>query len=237
VTQVDSPTEIEVRQRFPLLPIPWHEGAALTAVDEAAGRLLGTARVIAAQPGADPEPIQGQPAAPPYRLTLDRPIEGLAAGTMVWDADQCNPDTTLRACRINMSCRLQSPVRLQRCVVNALLWFYCEPIEGGFPHHLSVADCILKRGRGNPTLVLVVSGAPQGDLPAEAARPPRAIHDLEIARNEIWGAVSIQGAERVRVTGNRFLEPGAAVTVAGNAELVWAANTGLDGPAPELRAP
>ena len=77
VHRVLSPTRIEVRQKFPLLPIPWSEGASLIAVDEAAHRLLGSARVDEVTVGPEPPLIQGKPAAPPcqfWRSTL--PSEG-----------------------------------------------------------------------------------------------------------------------------------------------------------------
>ncbi len=217
VSRVVSPTEIEVSQKFPLLPIRWAPGALLTAVDEPAARLLGTARVVEAKAGPAPPPIQGQEAAPVYSLRLDRAVPGLGQGAMVWDPAWCNPDTTLRRCRISMSCRLQSPVRLEKCDVNALLWFYCEHIEGAFPRHVALVDCRLRRGRGNPTLAVAFSGAPTAEArsPDRAARP-RAIHDVVLQGNEVWGSLQIEGVERLRVQGNRFLEPGAAVTLRGN---------------------
>ena len=46
--------------------------------------------------------------------------------------------------------------------------------------------------------------------------PPRAIHDVVLRGNEIWGGLVLQGVERATVSGNRFLEPGAAVTIRDN---------------------
>ncbi len=230
VQRVLSPTEIEVGQKFPLLPIPWHLGARLTAVDEPAGRLLGTARILSAQPGPEPEPIQGQPAAPLWTLTLETPIPGLGEGTMVWDAAQCNPDTTLRRCRIEMSCRMQSPVRLEDCDVRALLWFYCEHVEGGFPHHVRIERCVLRRGRGNPTHAVVISGGPSGDAASpQAGAAPRAIHDIVLSDNEVWGGLVVEGTEGAILTGNRLLESRAPLVLRGNHGPVLEGNTGPDG--------
>lgn len=216
VLRVLEPNRIEVRQKFPLLPIPWREGATVIAVDEPARRLLGTATVVAVETGPEPALIQGHPAAPLATLTLDLPIPGLAEGVMVWDPAQCNPDTTLRRCRIDMSCRMQSPVRIEHCEVNALLWFYGEHVEGGFPHDMVVCDSILRRGRGNPSTVLSVSGAPSPEAGApEAAARPRAIHGLRIENNEIWGGVAIQGVEGLTLADNRFLEQGAPAAILG----------------------
>jgi hypothetical protein len=226
VQRVLAPTRVEVRQKFPLLPIPWEAGATLTAVDETAGRLLGTARVASVAVGLEPSPLQGLRAAPLAMLTLESAIEGLGEGTMVWDAAQCNPDTTLRGCHISMSCRLQSPVRLERCQVEALLWFYCGHVEGGFPHHVTLEDCVLKRGRGNPVLAVVFAGEPAaGAASPDSARPPRAIHDVTLRGNEIWGGFVMNGVERATLAGNRFLEPGAPVRLEGNLDLSSERNT------------
>ena len=232
VDQVLSPTQLAVHQRFPLLPIPWRAGATLVAADEATHRLLGTARVTAVQTGPEPPLIQGLPAAPLATLTLDHPIAGLAPGAMIWDPGQCNPDTTLRRCRIEMSCRLQSPVHIEKCQVTALLWFYAESIEGGFPHDVTITDSVLKRGRGNPTLAVVFSGAPTGPNPApDAWAGPRAVHDMLLKGNEIWGGFVLEGTERARLTGNRFLESGAQLSLKGNLDLTTEGNTDAAGEA------
>jgi hypothetical protein len=227
-----SPTQIEVHQRFPLLPIPWRAGATLAATDDATARLLGSARIAAVQTGREPPPIQGQPAAPIATLTLDRPIVGLAPGVRVWDPGQCNPDTTLRRCRIEMSCRMQSPVHIEKCQVTALLWFYGEGIEGGFPHDVTITDSVLKRGRGNPTLGLIFSGAPTGEAPTkEAWSAPRAIHDILLEGNQIWGGFVLEGTEKARLTGNRFMEAGAQITLRGNVGMATEGNTDAAGKA------
>lgn len=217
VLQRLTATEVEVGQRFPLLPIPWYEGGRLRAADDATGRLLGEANIVEAVRGPEPPPIAGMPAAPMWRLRLDRALEGLAPGSRVWDPDQCNPDTTLRRCRIRMSCRLQSPVQVEDCDVAALLWFYAEGVEGGFPAGVRVVNSVLRRGRGNPTLALAVGGGPEG---AARGRPeswacPRAVHDVTLEGNEVWGALVAEGVERLRVRGNRFGEAGAAVRLEG----------------------
>ncbi len=217
VQRVMAPNEVEVRQKFPLLPIPWRVGSTLIAADEATRRLLGSALVTEAVPGPEPAPIQGTPAAPAWRIRLDAPILGLQPGTMVWDPDQCNPHTTLRRCRIEMSCRLQSPVTLENCDVTALLWFYSEHVEGAFPSGVRVRDCSLRRGRGNPTLALVFSGGPSSDAAVpDAGSPPRAIHDVLIEGSTIRGSVQIEGVQGLRVLENRFLEPAAEVRLSGN---------------------
>ncbi len=207
VSKVHSPTRIEVYQKFPLNPMPWHEAATLTAADATAQRLLGTANILNVEVGPDRPPIEGHAAAPRNTLDLDRPIPGLKMGTMVWDPATSNPDTTLRGCRIEMSCRMQSPVVMERCDVTALMWFYGEGVEGAFPHHVVLRNNKFRRGRGNPTLALSFSGAPKREASApDAGAPPRAIHDIVIENNDIWGVLSAHGVENLRLAHNRFHE-------------------------------
>jgi len=232
VSRVIAPDRIEVRQKFPLLHMPWRIGSELVAADEAAKRLLGSARVTRVETGPEPPPTQGEPAAPISVLTLDRSLQALQPGTMVWDARSSNPNTTIRDCRIEMSCRLQSPVTLERCDVTALLWFYAEPIEGPFPGPVTVRRCTLRRGRGNPVHAVVCSGR-SGSKEADGSLPPRAIHDLTFEDNEIWGGFAIEGAEGVRAVGNRFMEGGAPVRIEGNHRATISGNRDRAGrPAP-----
>ena len=226
IHRVLAPNRVEVRQKFPLLFMPWRVGAQFTAADETARRLLGRARATAVETGPEPPPIEGQPAAPMSVLTLDRPIPGLKPGVIVWDADSANPRTTLRNCTIVMSCRLQSPVTLDRCHVTALLWFYCEPIEGPFPGPVSVTNCTLRRGRGNAVHAVIFSGRSQV---ADGADPPRAIHDVTFRNNEVRGGFVVEGIETGSIVGNRFLEPDAPIILRDNHGLRISGNTGPGG--------
>ncbi len=217
VSKVHSPTHIEVRQKFPLSPMPWHQGAVLTAADAATQRLLGTARIEGVEVGLAPPDIQGLPAAPRTTLKLDRSIPGLGKDTMVWDGATSNPDTTFRRCRIEMSCRMQSPIVMECCDVTALVWFYSEGREGAYPHHVVLRDSRFRRGRGNPALALSFSGAPKREASAsDAGSPPRAIHDVVIENNDIWGVLSANGVENLRITHNRFHESDDGLRLSGN---------------------
>ncbi|MCP4640907.1 MAG: hypothetical protein GY851_10760 [bacterium] len=212
VRKVLAPDRIVVGAKFPLGYIPWHPGATLNAADETTGRLLPSRRVVAV--AATPmREINGKPAAPAsITLTLDAPAPELVPGVMVWDPAQANPDTLIKNCTIEMSCRLQSPVRLEGCTVTALLWFYCEHVEGPFPSGVRLSDCTLRRGRGNPTKAIVFAGLPSADSP-DASSPPRAVHDVVIENNRIYGGFHVAGVENVRITDNRFLEDGAAIEI------------------------
>ncbi len=157
--------------------------------------------------------VEGQPAASPVTIEIDRPIPGLDAGAMVWEPESANPHTTLRRCMIQNSCRFQCPVTLEACDVTALLWFYGEEIEGPFPSHVVVRDCLLRRGRGNPRLAVSIAGRLGGD------GRPSAVHGVVFERNRIWGDFSMIGVARARLDQNEFLEPGASVRIEGCTEL------------------
>ncbi|MHC4248540.1 MAG: hypothetical protein ACYS9X_05365 [Planctomycetota bacterium] len=207
VREARSPTEIVVLQKFPLNPMPWREGATLAAADFDARTLLGEARIVKVTESGETREINGKPAATPVTLVLDKPVEGLTVGTTVWQPESTNPDTTLRRCRIEKSCRLQSPVTLDACEVTAFLWFYGEKVEGPFPSNVTVRDCVLRRGRGNPRMAVSFLGRRKG------AKGPAAIHDIVFERNKVWGDLVMTGVDDARLVGNEFLEPGAAVRI------------------------
>lgn len=235
VSKLLSPTQIEVRQKFPLMFIPWEKGGVMMAAQEKHAGLLGRASITNVEAAPSPERLGGEPAAPITTLTLESPVEGLKAGMMVWDPASTNPDTTLRNCTIEMSCRFQSPVTLDGCTTRALMWFYSENIEGVFPSGASVRNCTMYRGRGNATTALMVRGAPHGKpIPESAWSAPRAVRDIAIENNRILGGVIIEGVENLRVRNNRSLEAGAAFQLRHNHSAEVSGNTGHDGkPIPE----
>lgn len=228
ISQVISPTRIEVRQKFSLLYIPWREGGALRAADEESGRLLGNARVLAVESHAKPSIPGESDRAPDCVLTLDRAIEGLEKGTMVWDPESANPQTLLRNCTLGMSCRFQSPVTLEGCTTRALMWFYSERIEGVFPAGARITGCTMHRGRGNDRAALIVSGAPKsGGDPAWAG--PRATRDIVVENNRFFGDVIVEGVETLRFAHNRIEAAKVGLTLRGNPSQEVSGNTGPDG--------
>ncbi len=207
VQRVVSPTEIVVLQVFPLNPMPWHEGGTLVAADFESRTLLGSARIEAVSGWTTARRLGGKPAASPVTLSLDRPIEGLRRGAMVWERESANPHTILRHCTIQASCRFQSPVTLEGCRVTALIWFAAMPVEGPFPSDVVIRDCELRRGRGNRRLAVCFTGRAPGWT------GPPAIHDVVVEGNRIWGGFSMVGVARARLVGNRFCEPGATIRI------------------------
>lgn len=229
VDKVISPTQIEVRQKYPLLFIPWEKGGTLMVADSAQAKLLVSASITMVETGLTKERPGSEPFAPKTILTLDQPVNDLKKGMMVWDPASCNPQTTLKNCTIEMSCRFQSPVALDGCTTRALMWFYSEEIEGVYPVGASVRNCTMYRGRGNQTTALMVNGAPHGKLPASAWAAPRAVHDITIEGNRIYGGLTINGVENLHVKNNRIMEAGALLQFQNNISVEISGNTGHDG--------
>jgi hypothetical protein len=217
IKEVISPTRIVLQQRYPLGPMPWYAEETMFAADPQAKSLRGSAEVKAIN--AEPRLHKGRPAAPLLTVVLDREVAGLKVGDTVWQPASANPDTTLRRCYIEKSCRLQCPVTLEDCEVKALLWFYGEGIEGPYPSNFTITNCRLYRGRGNREFAVVISGEPKNDSPQSEAVLPRAIHHVSLVNNKIYGGFSMRGAEDVRMEGNQFLEAGAKIILEQNKRL------------------
>ena len=109
--------------------------------DSAEAKLLGRATITMVETDAPMERPGADAYAPKSILTLDQPVNDLKPGMMVWDPASCNPQTTLKNCTIEMSCRFQSPVALEGCTTRAVMLFYSEEIEGVFPSGASVRNC------------------------------------------------------------------------------------------------
>ena len=205
VRAVISPTRIVVQQIYPLNVMPWHEGETLAAADADAHTLLGRSLITKVTHSPMTRTIGDRPAASPVTLELERPIPALEPGAMVWEPAFANPNTTLRRCRIEKSCRLQTPVTLESCDVTAFLWFYGEGREGPFPSDVVLSDCSLRRGRGNTRLAVSFRGRIEGAAGASA------IYNVSLTGNRIWGDLSLRGVDDVRIEGNEFCEPGAKI--------------------------
>jgi hypothetical protein len=207
VREINSQTEIAVRQAYPLNYMPWHAGATVAAADFENRTLLGSARILKVTESAETKKIGNSPGAPQVTLVLDRPIPGLKRRAMVWEPQSANPDTTLRRCRIEKSCRLQSPVKLEKCDVTAFLWFYAARPEGPFPSGSIVRGCVLRRGRGNQRNAVSFMGRAKG------ASGRSALHGIVFERNKVRGGFSMVGVDDARLSGNEFLEEGAPVMI------------------------
>jgi hypothetical protein len=212
VVAVLSPQRFTARQLYPLNPIPWVIGEQVVGLDPSTGRVKGSAVVTALE--TQPRQHGGQPAAPLLTVTTDQAIPDLAVQDKLWQPASTNPDTLIRNCTIRQSCRMQSSLTMESCSVTALLWFYGESIEGPGPQRVTLRNCVLRRGRGNRTNALIVSGT--GRNRGHLLRPPRLIEEVELSNCRIYGGVTIRGAGKVVLKNNRLLEDSALFEVENN---------------------
>ncbi len=212
VKTILSPTNIIIEAKYPLNPIPWTINDIASAVDPDTLCLLGSSVVTRIE-----YLTYFPPQAPLLEIELDHPIPNLKVGDTIWQPISTNPDTILRRCNIEMSCRMQSPVTLDNCDITALLWFYGEEVEGAFPSNVKINNCRLRRGRGNAIYGVVFAGMPKTSSADNV--PPRAIHDISLILNDIYGGFIMQGVENILMKGNRFLEIGAPTTISDNYNL------------------
>lgn len=212
VIDVPAPDRVLVRQIFPIQYMPMQAGGNAFILSADGTRRLAPAGIREIR--EIPRPGDRPDLAPDLELHLDRKLEGLAKGCVVWDTSTSNPDTTLRRCRIGNSCRFQSPVTLDGCESDALLWFYSDTIEGPFPSGSVVRNCVLRQGRGNLRNASAIQGLREGTK-ASATPPPASempLCNILFENNEIHGGVSASHTASVVFRNNRFTEGPATLT-------------------------
>jgi hypothetical protein len=198
VRELLSPTRIRISQNFPLSVAAMEPGDTLVFYSSSRGAVLGRAGIVRSDP-----PAGRFDRAPVFTIDLDAPVPGLAAGnTLLWNIQSSNPNTLLRRCRMDTSCRFRSPVTISGCRINALAWFTGDEIEAPIPGDIEVSDTQFRLGQGNPDLVLVVDGPHlEGHGPTEPV-----IDHVLFRHNRIWGDVSIGDADHVVLDGNLFAD-------------------------------
>ena len=144
-----SPTGILIQQNYPLNIVPYHPGDTITAFDARAGKQLKSAKVVKCE--GKPETIRnskGRVKAPVLLLTLDKPIPGLNRDCVIWNVSSANPDTLIRRCFLNKSCRFRCSLTIENCELNNFSWFYGNNIEGPYPLDIIIRNSTLHWGRG-----------------------------------------------------------------------------------------
>ncbi len=208
VEAVPAPDRARIRQVFPIYYMPLHKDGEVLAISSDGARRLGPACIaeISGAPENEAVFLPEHHKAPVLELTFTRPIEGLAPGCILWDLTSANPATVIRGCRIRKSCRIQSPVTMERCDVAGLLMFYCDDVEGPMPSGSIVRDSTLRRGRGNDSLAVAINGWRGGRAPAVI--PPAAefpLRDLRFERNIIHGGFHAIAVNGLALVENQFL--------------------------------
>jgi hypothetical protein len=213
VTEVLAPDRVRLRQVFPIQYMPMQEGGNLLILSADGTRRLLPANIVAlAAEAAEDVFDPREHKAPEVTLTLDRPVAGLAVGCLVWDLSTANPSTVIRRCTMGNSCRFQSPVTLEDCRSEALLYFYGDKLEGPLPSGSTIRNSTMNKGRGNNTLAVAIKGwrdkAPS-PLPPAAEFP---LQNIRITGCTIRGDVSVDGLHGLDLDDNTFRE-GRAIIV------------------------
>lgn len=213
VTEVLAPDRVRLRQGFPIQYMPMQEGGNLLILSADGTRRLPPANIVAvAADAAEDVFAPGEHKAPEVTLTLDRPVAGLAVGCLVWDLSTANPSTVIRRCTMGNSCRFQSPVTLEDCRSEALLYFYGDALEGPLPSGSTIRNSTMNKGRGNNTLAVAIKGW-RDKIPSplpDAAEFP--LQDIRITGCTIRGDVSVDGLHGLELDDNTFCE-GRAIIV------------------------
>jgi hypothetical protein len=200
VRRIETPTRLTVQQNFPLRIARWRAGDVLAAYDRKRGVLLGPSRIVAvreSKAGSEKPPI-----APEFEIELAAPIVGLDPGALVWNPATANPNTILRRCRMDTSCRFRSPVTLENCQINALAWFTGDEIEAPIPSHVTVRNCVFKLGQGNSQSVVIFGGPHfEGKAPSQPV-----IFDVTFEGNTVWGDFRLSDAAHVVLRDNEFAD-------------------------------
>jgi len=217
VREAASPTQIKISQNYPLGVAAMEVGDALVFYSPRQGRILGRARIAR----VDPAHFEGEQA-PLFTIDLDAPVAGLeAASTWVWNQASSNPDTILRRCRMDTSCRFRSPVTLDSCQFNALAWFTGDEIEAPLPRDVRVINSQFRLGQGNPSIVIAMGGPTiENHGPSEPV-----ISNVLFERNRIWGDFVLGDVKKLTLTQNDFADAHRSVVLNNVADVTLRGNT------------
>lgn len=207
VTKVFSPNHVRIKQIFPIQFMPLQQGGELLILSADGTRRLSATRIaeIRGMPENESVYLPGHHKAPELEVLLDRAVEGLEPGCVLWDMTAANPQTVIRRCRIGNSCRFQSPVTLEDSDVSAFIWFYSEGVEGPMPSGSVVRGCTLRQGRGNDQYALSFKGWRSGPAPALLPDPLSfPLQDIRLEKNKLYGGLHIDGVHNAVLSDNEF---------------------------------
>ncbi|NQU21353.1 MAG: hypothetical protein HQ567_08730 [Candidatus Nealsonbacteria bacterium] len=208
VIRVISPTEVQVRQVYPLELVPFETGDDVTFYSVSDGRIAGTAELRQCDGVQRTEYLDdGRPHAPLLTLHLATAIDGLRPGDRLWNVTSANPNTVLRDCTVYNSCRFQSPLTIEQCQLTAFCWFHSENVEGPIPSCVVIKDSVLRLGRGNPLLAASLDGSIA--MPNRSPDDPShaTIGHVLLQGNTIDGQVRFARIKQLELHNNRFLAP------------------------------
>lgn len=212
VTKVESAHQITVRQNFPIQYIPIREGDTLAFLDRTSNRLVAE-RVIqsvrevhTANTASRETRYMGR--APSVEIELAEPLDALEKGLIVWVRESASPQTTIRRCHIERSCRLMTSVMIEDSTIDAFVWFYGDHKEGPVPESIVVRNSRLRSNAtgGDAGTAFSISGWNERKGPTTWEPLPENFPTkrVEFTNNEIWGKAYIRDALSVSLIDNQF---------------------------------
>jgi len=202
IQKVLSPTELVIRQKFPIQYNPMRVGETLMVMDNE-NSVIGSAKIVkyheTPQPGGPPI-VPGGRYCPPVTVSLATPIDGLQKGLNAWSKEASNPDTTLRNCTASFSIRMQTSLKIDGCTFTCYNVAYrFSPrhtnVEGPGPEYMRIANSRFGVGRGSG---MVFQCGGEGPI---ASTRVRSIH---IEDSTFDAPLRITKAESVELLGNNF---------------------------------
>ena len=154
IRKVLSPTEIVIRQKFPIQYNPMRAGDTLMIMN-ADNTVLGSARISShvETPLKSGDAIVPGGSCPEVTIRLDAPINGLSPGLTAWSKESANPDTTMKQCTASFSIRMQTSLKIDRCQFTCYNTSYGmsalrENVEGPGPESMRITNTEFRTGRG-----------------------------------------------------------------------------------------
>ncbi len=222
VKTVLSTKKIQIKQNYPLDIVPYKPGDMVVVYDIVGGKILGRSKVSSSIGFVQ----SGEPVAPLITLYLEEEVPGMNGQCVVWNESSANPNTTLKNCKIFMSCRFQSSVTIDSCHIVALSWFYGAGanVEGPLPSNVIVKNSDLFLGRGNDLISVSFNTAMKynGIFYEPKSQP---IKNVLLQNNEIDGNLVLKHCENVSVVDNNFSIDNSQIQVKNCRNLLFRNNT------------
>lgn len=202
IQEVISPTELIIKQKFPIQYNPMRVGETLMVMNSE-NQIVGSAKIT----GYDEKPhkdgtkiIPGGRYCPPVTITLKTPIKGLTKDLHVWSKEAANPDTTMTNCTATFSIRLQTSLTIDRCTFTCYNVAYgfsprTKNVEGPGPEFMRITNSTFHVGRGSG---MVFQSGGKGSF--ESTR----VQNIRIENSTFHAPMRIDKAKAITLVNNRF---------------------------------
>lgn len=202
ILEVVSPTEVMIRQKFPIQYNPMRVGETLMVMSSE-NQIVGYAQITGYDEKRQKdgsEIIPGGRYCPPVTITLKAPIKGLVKDLHVWSKEAANPDTTMRNCTATFSIRMQTSLTIENCTFTCYNVAYGfspgnENVEGPGPEFIRISNSEFGVGRGSG--MVLRSG---GKGPCDSTR----IQNIHIEESTFHAPLRIDKAKSVTLINNKF---------------------------------